>query len=104
MQDLSIKGELEDYKIIYNLSNKIIISQIEAKKESDLLIDAYPVSDNVSEAHFIFYKISEYISSGISPEHIVVVLPKEDFSNKLRAFDKENNLNFIPSSFILLIK
>ena len=92
--DISIEENLYK-KIIYSLADrKIIANKEDIKQESDLSIDAYPVSDNISEVHFVFYKINEYIKSGISPQSIVVVLPKEDFAHKLKAFDKENNLNF----------
>jgi len=43
---------------------------------------------------FIKAKIASMVSSGISPENIVVVLPDEQFSGFLKEFDTEGNLNF----------
>lgn len=43
---------------------------------------------------YIFEQITKFINDGLKPEEIVIILPDENFTPLLKAYDKTNNLNF----------
>jgi len=93
--NIDVKDRCElNQKYIYNLNTKKIEDTKSIKQENQISINLYGLNDDISQAYFVFYKIDEYIKSGILPEDIVVVLPNEVFAKKLQAFDVRNNLNF----------
>ena len=75
-----------------NLASKEV-AQIEAEPSLKPVVSA-GFSERVHQAGFVFYMIDQFVSSGISPEEICVVLPDESFAATLRALDKKQNLNF----------
>jgi len=60
--------------------------------ESKIVCESF--SERLLQTAFIKRQIYTFISEGIAPESIAVVLPDEDFAAQLRRFDTEHNFNF----------
>jgi RecB family exonuclease len=54
----------------------------------------YAVEERQEQIAVVFKEIEEMVSSGISPEEIVLILPDESFKEHFTLFDTHNNLNF----------
>lgn len=57
-------------------------------------IEAFCFDDRLSQASLALERVHAWVGEGVSPESIAIVLPSEDFSDYLRLFDKERNLNY----------
>jgi len=85
--DLSIGKR---YKLLLN-SNEILTQEL---LEYTPKISCVSFSESLLQIAFIKQKIYEYIKKGFDPEKIAVVLPNEQSSKSIRAFDDKSNLNF----------
>jgi RecB family exonuclease len=54
----------------------------------------YAVEERQEQIAVVFKEIEQMVSSGISPEEIVLILPDESFKEHFTLFDTHNNLNF----------
>ena len=61
-------------------------------------ISLYSTGERLNQISLAFEVAKDFISSGISPEEIVFVLPDEDMASHLAKYDKENMLNFAMGS------
>ena len=52
------------------------------------------VSEGVLQIGFIKHKVFEFVSKGLDPNKIVVILPDEQKAELIRTFDREYNFNF----------
>jgi len=67
---------------------------LEYKKTADNInVKVEHFSSRINEANFVFASIEEFVSKGIKPENIAVILPDESFSEYLKLLDIHNNLN-----------
>ena len=53
-----------------------------------------PFSQRIEQCNYIFAQIEEFVSSGIDPQKIAVILPDPDLKEYLESFDRLDNLNF----------
>ena len=82
-----------DNSYIINLTSMSIETTLKLnKKEIDC--DVRSFSTRSLQSSFVYEKIEEFVSSGMSPEKIAVIVPDENFSSTLKAFDSFKNLNF----------
>lgn len=90
--DIGFEFELDNsYKI--DLSTKTIIEQ---KANKDLLdsLDIKGFASRINQIAFIKKSIVDFISRGINPDKIALILPDESFAKVLRLFDKEQYFNY----------
>ncbi|MBL0702520.1 MAG: PD-(D/E)XK nuclease family protein [Sulfurospirillum sp.] len=78
---------------VINLSTRRIESRIEIE-EKEIYCDVKNFSTRTLQSSFVYEKIEEFISANIKPENIVVIVPDENFTTTLKAFDSFKNLNF----------
>lgn len=78
---------------VINLSSKSIekSSKIEQKEINS---DIKSFSTRTLQSSFVYEKIAQFVSSGINPESIAVIVPDESYVTSLKAFDSYKNLNF----------
>ncbi len=57
-------------------------------------ISAYAISQRILQCGFVKQKIAEFVSKGIDPSSIAVILPDESMQKHLELFDTKRNLNF----------
>ena len=96
-KDINIKL---DYKYIYNLSDKQIVSEdkIESKL-SNLEIKGF--SSRLNQIAYIKSCIVESIKQGVNPSNIALVLPDESFTSYIQLFDTENYFNYAMGNSIV---
>lgn len=83
----------QDFFYKLDITNKKILQ--ESKLETKL--DSFKIkgfASRVSQIAFIKTAIVEAINKGIEPSNIVLILPDENFANKLRLFDEEKYFNY----------
>ena len=78
---------------VLNLSTKIIQSSIKINQQ-EVDCDVRSFSTRALQSSFVYEKIEEFVSTGMKPENIAVIVPDENFSSTLKAFDSFKNLNF----------
>lgn len=80
------------------------------KLSNSIKCDIYEFGNRIAEVGGIFSKIDSWLSDGVPPEDISIVLPDEDFVSYLQNFDAERNFNYAMgvklknSNFFSLIK
>jgi inactivated superfamily I helicase/RecB family exonuclease len=83
----------QDFFYKLDITNKKILK--ESKLETKL--DSFKIkgfASRVSQIAFIKTAIVEAINKGIEPSNIALILPDENFANKLRLFDDEKYFNY----------
>ncbi len=91
-EKLGFSLELNNSYLI-NLSTNLVENTIKIiPKEIDY--DVRSFSARSLQASFVYEKIEEFISFGIEPENIAVIVPDEGFATTLKLYDSFKNLNF----------
>ena len=90
----TIKSDLHiGHSYTINLTNdKIIDESVDVISTKNITIS--PISSQLEQIAFIKYQITKMISSGMSPEDIVVITPNEQVTKMLELFDNEHYFNF----------
>ncbi|MDD3343376.1 MAG: PD-(D/E)XK nuclease family protein, partial [Sulfurospirillaceae bacterium] len=81
------------YRYEINLSEAIIITQEPLLKVTQHQ-EVMSVSNRIAQIGYIHNTVACWISEGLTPEEIVVVLPDESFASTLKLFDTNHNFNF----------
>lgn len=81
-----------DMNYTINFQTKEIIAQETASDIGD--VEVFATRQRYEQFGIAFIEIQKMVDSGISPEHIAVVLPDESLKKSLDIFDRNNNLNF----------
>ena len=90
---LSFGFELDkDQNYLLDFTNKKVLSC--TKKNTNVNIEAYSVSEALLQVAFVKQKVFEYIQKGIVPQDIAIILPNESFAKILKLYDIEGNFNF----------
>ena len=76
----------------FSLTDKNILSQ--SKNLLKIETKVYAVEEREEQVALAFAQIQNFVSAGIKPEEIVLILPDESFKEHFSLFDKHNNLNF----------
>jgi len=85
--------ELEENKYYkLDITHRSVVE--EKSLESLKPIKCLAVSQRILQCGFVKQKIAEFISKGIDPSKIAVILPDESMQKYLELFDKKRNLNF----------
>ncbi len=92
LEELDISLHVEHSYIINLSTNSIEQTHKLEKKEIDC--DVRSFSSRTLQSSFVYEKIEEFVSSGIEPKSIAVIVPDESFAIMLKAFDSFKNLNF----------
>ncbi len=77
---------------IINLSTMCVEASSQVKTEAKIVCESF--SQRLLQVAFIKQKVYEFISKGILPEKIAIVLPDEGFAKHLKRFDSKCNFNF----------
>lgn len=80
----------QSYQILYPSGE--ILEQREHTLHT--LPKAYSCDLRIEQCAFVLQRVNEWLSEGVEPERIAVILPQEDFKNFLWATDQVRNLNF----------
>ena len=96
--DLDEKLEIDyEYRILLN--NKKIIKKTKIPKNKNISCESF--SESLLQVAFIQQKLYQFISKGLKPENIAVILPDEKMAQTLKSFDDKSNFNFaMGESFI----
>lgn len=81
------------FEYILNLSTRQIEKQTKISYKN-YEAEVYSFSSRALQCAFVQEKISQFVTQGIEPENIVVILPDESFASMLKEFDVFRNLNF----------
>ncbi|MDD2384477.1 MAG: PD-(D/E)XK nuclease family protein [Sulfurospirillaceae bacterium] len=81
------------YQYEINLSEATILAQKPLPKLSPNQ-EVQSFSNRLAQIGYLHHTLARWISEGLSPEEIVVVLPDESFAPTLKSFDTYHNLNF----------
>jgi len=82
-----------DNSYVINLSSKSIEECIKIEPK-EISSDIKSFSSRTLQSSFVYEKISQFVSDGIPPENIAVIVPDESYVTTLKAFDNYKNLNF----------
>jgi len=82
----------QDSVVRFNFSQKYIIDQ--RANISNIDAQLLQVEERYEQIAVAFAKIDEFVSMGIEPEKIVLVVPDESIVDTLLLYDKYHNLNF----------
>ncbi len=91
-EKLGFELELNNSYIV-DLSKKKITEK-KSLKHKKIESVAKIFSTRISQISYLFSSVQKFISSGIKPEDIAIVLPDESLVPFLKEFDSYNNLNF----------
>ncbi len=81
------------YKYQIDFTKKNILSeQKSVNKNEEVVIKGF--SSRINQIAFIKKAISDYVSKGIDPSKIALILPDESFSSTICLFDKEGYFNY----------
>ncbi|WP_404319606.1 PD-(D/E)XK nuclease family protein [Malaciobacter canalis] len=83
----------EDFFYKLDITNKKILQELKLETK----LDSFKIkgfASRVSQIAFIKTAIVEAINKGIEPSNIALILPDENFANKLRLFDDEKYFNY----------
>ncbi|MBE0491227.1 MAG: PD-(D/E)XK nuclease family protein [Sulfurospirillum sp.] len=83
----------EGYSYTLNLSTKEVESK-QVFSQNITNADVRGFGSRFLQSAFVQEKINEFVTKGIDPERIAVILPDEKFASVLKNFDYYNNLNF----------
>ncbi|AXH08700.1 hypothetical protein CP960_05045 [Malaciobacter halophilus] len=91
-ENINLKLE-EDFFYSLDISNKKILK----KQKLDKKLDSFTIkgfASRVTQIAYIKTAIAESIKKAIEPSNIVLILPDENFANRLRLFDDEGYFNY----------
>jgi len=77
---------------IINLSTKAI--EASGFVKSSATVECESFSQRLLQVAFIKQKVNAFITKGIEPEKIAIILPDESFAEHLKRFDEKWNFNF----------
>ncbi len=92
LEEIGISLRVNNSYIINLSTNSIEQTQKQERQEIDC--DVRSFSNRTLQSSFVYEKIEEFVSSGIEPANIAVIVPDENFATTLKAFDSFKNLNF----------
>ena len=81
------------YAYQLNLSTRTIVKS-EVSKNNETKYETFSSNSRILQTAFVKKTVYDFLSQGILPEEIVVVLPSSSFASLLALFDEENNFNF----------
>jgi ATP-dependent helicase/nuclease subunit B len=91
LRSCGIAVEDEKNQLI-DLSNLAVLHSESVASDAEIVCERF--GERLLQVAFIKQKVYAFVSEGIAPEKIAVVLPDENFAEHLRRFDTENNFNF----------
>ncbi|SFV55979.1 hypothetical protein MNB_SV-8-685 [hydrothermal vent metagenome] len=87
--DIKLPNHAHTY---FSLSNKKVLRATPNDEKIDAKV--YAVEEREEQIAVAFKEIEKMVTSGLSPENIVLILPDESFKEHFTLFDTHNNLNF----------
>ncbi|MFK5975220.1 MAG: PD-(D/E)XK nuclease family protein [Sulfurovum sp.] len=78
--------------ICFDMSSKEIVST--EPNDAVIIASIFSTEERIEQVALAFAQIEEMVSSGISPDDIVLILPDESIKEQFMIFDRYHNLNF----------
>ena len=91
-KELGIELFIDNSYLINLSTNEIEDCKPINKKDIECVVRSF--STRLLQCSFVYEKIEEFVSEGIEPQNITVIVPDESFASSLRVYDSFNNLNF----------